>query len=261
MLRGGSGAPHARRGPWGVGGRTGWDVSGCAARVGTSGGGIPEDEPVDGECRVVVVGDQQLLVLGVRHTLEADGLTVLAVAPRADAALAQASPAEPDLVLVLAPLAQGVVDAVRDLRARVARGTRIVALSHDDEVDGDSLLAVMSVGADGWLTLDLPPRVLGRTLRAVHAGEPGISRKHVARLLDVLRRTERRRVTLADGSVAELTPREHEVLPLLLQGVPTREVARRLALSEGTVRWHAASLMKKVGVSSRVDLAAAVRLA
>ncbi|RJK96716.1 LuxR C-terminal-related transcriptional regulator [Vallicoccus soli] len=209
--------------------------------------------PAAAPLRVLVGGDQQLLVLGVRHTVEADGLRVVGQAEAAAALARTAAVERPDLCLVLAPFPGGVVAAVQAVLT-ASPDTVVVVLSADDAVDGDSLLRVMAAGADGWLSLDLPPAVLGRTLRAVHAGEPGISRKHVTRLLRVLRRSTQGDVVLRDGRSVALTPREQEVFSAVSGGGSTRDVALVLGMSEATVRWHVAALVRKLGVGSRAEL-------
>ena len=162
-----------------------------------------------------------------------------------------------DLALVVRPTMTQVPELVQDLIVRqLAR--RVVVLS-DDRHDDGAVLAALAAGADGWLPIDLECAALGRSLRAVLAGEPAISRRHVARLLDAIRQGHRRTVALAGGEIVELTDREFSIFLELAGGARTRAIAERLSVSEGTVRWHTARVLRKCGVSSRAELAQLVR--
>jgi DNA-binding NarL/FixJ family response regulator len=201
---------------------------------------------------VMIVGEQQILIVGIRHSLESDGLVVTGVAASRREATTVAAANAPDLCLVLAPLEGGVQALIDDLRA-VRPELLVVVMSSEDHLDGESLVRTMAAGAAGWLSLDLPPEVLGRTLRAVHRGEPGLSRQHVGRLVAALRRPHGRATRLHDGRVIELTPREREALDLVALGLSTRSIANQLRLSTTTVRWHISGLVKKMGVQSREE--------
>lgn len=205
---------------------------------------------------VLIVGEQQILNVGVRHAVESDGLAVTGVARSHAEAVELATTTSPELCLLLAPIAGGVQSLVEELES-IPSEMRVVVMSSEDYLDGDALLNVLASGAAGWLSLDLSPEVLGRTLRAVHNGEPGISRQHVGRLLAALRRPSARATRLLDGRIVELTPRERETLELLAGGLSTALVAVELAVSAATVRWHISSLVRKLGVDSRAE---AVRL-
>ena len=75
------------------------------------------------------------------------------------------------------------------------------------------------------------------------------------RMLNAMRRGSEREIARPDGELALLTHREHEIYLALANGTSTRVIADHLHLTEGTVRWHAARLMKKLRVTSRMDLA------
>lgn len=207
---------------------------------------------------VLIVGQQQILIVGVRHAVESDGLIVVGVASSSQEAEEVAVTTSPDLCLVLAPIAGGV-QALLESLGSVVPEMLVVVMSSDDHLDGESLLAVMAAGAAGWLSLDLSPAVLGRTLRAVHEGEPGISRQHVGRLLTALRKPTGRTTRLMDGRVVELTPRERETLDLMADGHSTQAIAARLGLNAATVRWHIAHLVKKLKVETRTEAVALYR--
>ena len=84
----------------------------------------------------------------------------------------------------------------------------------------------------------------------------GFPEQQVGQLISALRRLTLRDVTLEDGTAAGLTAREQQILVELAGATPTRVIAQKLSVSEGTVRWHSARLFKKLEVSSREELAA-----
>ncbi|WP_111767674.1 response regulator transcription factor [Nakamurella deserti] len=135
-------------------------------------------------------------------------------------------------------------------------GGRVVLLTPPVAVTPDALLAAVTAGADGWLTTDLPADALRRSLVAVAAGEPGLARHHVAHLITALRRSSPRTVLRSDGVAVDLTDRELDVLSALAAAPTTRAVADRLVVSEGTVRWHIAQLLRKLQLPARQDLIA-----
>lgn len=133
----------------------------------------PAADEQDGDAlTVLLVGEQQVLLAGVRQALESDGERVVGATRKGAAAAALVASTRPDVVLGLAPLHGGVVVAVVDAVRATAVATRIVVISADDDATGELLLAAMTAGADGWLSLELSPDRLGRTLRAARGGEP-----------------------------------------------------------------------------------------
>ncbi len=146
-------------------------------------------------------------------------------------------------------LVAGFVQSIR--RDDLAR--RIVVISELDSPD--LLVAAAGSGADGWILPDLPATTLVRTLRGVHEGESAFSRVHVMSLVAALREPVEAAEPVGRGPMSELTPREREIHTALVAGGSTREIAARLSISESTVRWHSARLMKKLGRTDRPSLA------
>ncbi len=218
-------------------------------------GSPASDTAAGGTLTTVVISDAGEPLQSLVRSPNAAGLVIVGVAPSATAASQLGLHAAADICLVIAPLLVGLVATIRRLsRERVAG--HIVVLAHDGEDHDDLLIPALASGADGWLSADLAPADLGRSLRSVVGGEPGVSAPQVSQLIAALRKMSRREVTLEDGTTAGLTTREQQMLMELAGGTPTRVIAHRLAVSEGTVRWHSARLLKKLNVTSREDLAA-----
>ncbi len=124
-------------------------------------------------------------------------------------------------------------------------GARIVVLS---AVDGDeAIYGALQAGARGYLLKDLAREELLEAIRAVHAGQRRIPGPVAARLAERM-------------AGSELTPRETEVLRLMVDGHKNAEIARILAISESGVKGHINSIFGKLGVSDRAQaVAAAIR--
>ncbi len=190
--------------------------------------------------------------VGFRAALRRAGFEVVAEADDVDAALAAAASAPLDLALVDVALSGDGIDAVTRL-AKLRPGLRLVVLT--ERPDDDELLAAVLAGASGYLGKHLSPVRLPDVVRGVLAGEAALPRRHCERLLDELRRRTTRRSTVAARATAPLTDREWEVLELLAEGCTTGEMARRLRISEVTVRRHVSALVAKLGVRDRAGAA------
>jgi len=125
--------------------------------------------------------------------------------------------------------------------------TRILVFS---EADGDHrALAALRAGATGHLRKDAPQEEIVRAIRTVHRGESFVTRAMAAELADRAR-----------GSSSALTPREMEVLEELAGGRSNRAIARRLYVTERTVKAHVSSILRKLGAENRTEaVAIAVR--
>lgn len=222
-----------------------------AAVAGTPTSHTTEDHTLS----TVVISDAGDPLQKLVRSPNAAGLVIVGVAPSAIAASQLGLHAAADLCLVIAPLLVGLVATIRRLsRERIS--DHIVVLTPQGEDRDNLLVSALASGADGWLSGDQAPVDLGRSLRSVVAGEPGVSAQQVSQLISALRILSRREVTLENGSTAGLTTREQQMLMELAGDTPTRAIAHRLAVSEGTVRWHSARLLKKLNVNSRQGLAA-----
>jgi two-component system, NarL family, nitrate/nitrite response regulator NarL len=201
--------------------------------------------------RVLVADHSPSMRAGVRLALETDDCVVCGEAGDAGAAVEAALRERPDLRLVDADLPRGGGAAVAEITSKLP-GTRVVVFS--DSRGETDLLAALRAGAWGYLYKDIDLARLPTALQRVLEGEPALPRALVARLIDELRDTERRR---ALGMRHNLSHRELEVLELLSENLTTAEIAGRLFVARVTVRTHIASILKKLGVPTREE---AIRL-
>ena len=205
--------------------------------------------------RVVIADDHPPTRRGVRLALEGHGFTVCAEEASGPAAVAAAMRERPDVCLLDVHMPGGGVEAAAEIEAALPE-TTVVMLTISRN-DGD-LFEALKAGARGYLLKDLDPARLPLALDAVLAGEVAIPRSLVSRVVDEFRRRSGGGATLTRRHPEDLTSREWEVLDCLREGLSTSQIAKRLFLSDVTVRRHTGSILRKLKVSSREE---AVRLA
>jgi DNA-binding NarL/FixJ family response regulator len=206
--------------------------------------------------RVLIADADASTRMGLRVTLAAGGFSITGEAGDAEGAVAAALAQRPELVVVASNLPGGGVDAVAELVAALP-GTRIVVLSPDPS--GQELVAAVQAGASGYLGEDVSQARLPAVLKGILAGEVALPRRLTQHLLDELRGRDVRRAAVDARASTALTDREWEVLQMLMDETSTGEMARRLGISQVTVRRHVSSLLSKLGVSSRAAASDLVR--
>jgi DNA-binding NarL/FixJ family response regulator len=204
--------------------------------------------------RVVIASADASLRTGLRMTLVAAGLSVTAEVASAQEAVSTVVAESAELVLISAEVPGGAFGAVREISARLP-ATRVVVLTHSPS--GEELVTAVQAGAAGYLGEDVSPARLPVVVRGVLDGEVALPRRETQHLLDAMRGRDARHAAVAARAATALTNRELEVLDMLVAEVPTGEMARRLGVSQVTVRRHVSSLLGKLDLPSR---AAAVEL-
>jgi two-component system nitrate/nitrite response regulator NarL len=198
--------------------------------------------------RLVIADDHPIVLDGLEQLflLEKD-CEVVARARNGDEALRAVRQFQPD-VLVLDLRMPGMDGlAVLEEMRREALPTRVVILS---AMNSDDLFEAIRLGARGVVLKDMAPRLLMQCVRTVHAGgkwlEKGVATSAVDKLLEC---------EAGIKAIAEtLTPRELQVARMIAKGVPSKTVASRLAISEGTAKLHLHHVYEKLKVEGRVGL-------
>ncbi|UWE12978.1 response regulator transcription factor [Actinacidiphila bryophytorum] len=208
--------------------------------------------------RVMLVDDQVLLRTGFRMVLAAQpDMEVVAEAGDGAEALDVLRATAVDVVLmdVRMPRMDGV-EATRRIcggeRQRDGDGPRVLILTTFD-LD-EYAFAALKAGAAGFMLKDVPPDELLAAIRAVHSGDAVVAPSTTRRLLD--RFTPMLPTAGAEPRHQELdklTDREREVLLLVAQGLSNGEIARKLVLSEATVKTHVGRILTKLELRDRVQ--------
>ena len=199
--------------------------------------------------RILLVDDHPLTRDALASLLAQGGFDIVGEAADGAEALELAGQLQPDLVLL--DLSMPGVDglsALPGLRA-AAPGCEVVVLTASGTED--NLLAAIRGGAAGYLLKSEPPERIVAFLRGVANGEAALSGEVARRLLEQVRAGGRLGGGVPDRIAQTLSAREVEVLLLLDDHLSTDDIAKRLYISEHTVRSHVKSLLRKLGVSSR----------
>jgi DNA-binding NarL/FixJ family response regulator len=159
----------------------------------------------------------------------------------------------PDVTVISAALQgdpEGGLKAVRELHVS-GSATRAIMLM--DCSDSERVVAAFSAGARGVVCRTEPFEVLCRCIRAVKAGQIWANAEELQWIVEALKEREPVHVVSAKGNPL-LTPREAQVVSLVMEGVPNREIAVKLGVSAHTVKNHLCHIYEKLGISNRVEL-------
>ena len=210
---------------------------------------MSEQQPV----RVLIADDQTLVRAGFRMVVEArDDLSVVGEAADGEQAVALAAEQRPDVVLmdVRMPVMDGI-EATRRIVAADAEPRPHVLILTTFDLD-QYVYEALRAGASGFLLKDTPPQDLVAAIRTVAAGEallaPSVTRRLIERFVGLPAPRPHRTDVLAD-----LTPREADVLRLLARGLSNREIADQLVVSTTTVKSHVARLLMKLNLHDRTQ--------
>jgi DNA-binding NarL/FixJ family response regulator len=205
--------------------------------------------------RVMLVDDHALVRSAVRQAITASDVELVGEAASAEEALALAPVLRPDVLLLDIDLpGMNGVQLVQELAPRLPQ-TKIVMLTvSSSERD---LIDAVARGAAGYLTKDLSPEALLRSIRGTQRGELAMSRRFAGRALRHFADAARRgRVTAGgEGELLNLSPRENDVLAMLADGLTDREIAQALTISPRTVETHVSNILHKLGVRNRAEAA------
>jgi DNA-binding NarL/FixJ family response regulator len=210
--------------------------------------------------RVMVVDDHDLFRSGLRRLLdEQDGLDVVGEARRGDEAVQRANELKPDVVVmdINMPGMSGVEATRGVLKQSPDSAVLMLTVTSDENAVLDAVLA----GASGYLLKDaLLPEIV-RGIQAAAAGQSLIAPSVAGELLARLRRHGAPDAPPPPAQTPDLTPREIDVLRLVVAGCDNGEIGQRLHLSASTIKHHVSNTLEKLGVENRIQAAVmAVRL-
>ena len=195
-----------------------------------------------GPIHVLIADPSALVRAGLRSFLDVDGFDVVGEAASGPEAIELAALRAPDVVLMDVQLSRAATATVRGIRA-ASPATTVVVLA--GSLEPSDVVDLLDAGASGYV---LKEQGKAQLIAAVQlAGTGGVFLAPQA--MDALMGPARRRT---DGL---LTSRELEIVGLVADGLPNKQIARYLGISERTVKAHLGSAFKKIGVTRRVEAA------
>ncbi|MCF2527763.1 response regulator [Yinghuangia soli] len=215
---------------------------------------MTESDSHGSDLRVLLVDDHPIVRTGLRALLAASpGVTLVGEAPDGERGVALAGAAGegdgvgPDVVLMDLQLGAGIdgAEATRRIRALPEPPRVLVLTTYDTDAD---IVRAIEAGATGYLLKDAEPADLLAAIRAAARGETVLAPPVASRLVSRMREPDR-----------NLTPREAEIVQLVADGHANRAIAKRLFVTEATVKSHLVHVFGKLGVESRTAAVAEAR--
>lgn len=193
--------------------------------------------------RVAVVDDHTIVRNGLVALLGAHAdLEIVGAVGDGEAAVALCVEQRPDVVLMdLSMPGVGGIEATRRIAAE-APGVQVVVLT--SFMDRERIVEALSAGAVGYLLKDAEPEELIRGIHTAARGESPLDPRAARTMLGAQR---------APDPLDVLTDREREVLVLVAEGLPNKQIGRRLEISEKTVKAHLTSIFRAIGVNDRMQ--------
>jgi len=214
---------------------------------------MPARDNDRGHVRIVVADDHPVFREGLIKLLEAKpDLRVVGAACDGADTLALVANLEPDLVLLdlSMPRMTGLV-ALRELRNQAARARIILVTA---AIDRTEIITGLQLGAQGVVLKESASEVLFKSISAVMAGQYWVGRNRVTDLAATLRDLSASHPQPTRKQFG-LTPRELEIISVILAGYSNNDIATKFAISEKTVKHHLTNIFDKLGVSNRLELA------
>ncbi|MFL6106857.1 MAG: response regulator, partial [Marmoricola sp.] len=193
---------------------------------------------------VLLVDDHPVVRSGLAGLLSAtDDLVVVGEAADGEAAIASVGSLSPDVVLMdISMPGMGGIEATRTLLDDGFEGAVVMLTSFSDR---DRVTDALSAGAVGYLLKDSEPEAVLSAVRAAASGHAPIDPRVAGALLP----------SRTPSPGAELSAREREVLDLVAEGLANKQIARRLGITERTVKVHLGSVFRRIGVADRTSAA------
>jgi DNA-binding NarL/FixJ family response regulator len=204
--------------------------------------------------KLLLVDDQGLIRQGLRALLELEpDLEIVGEAENGEIAINLVAELQPHVVLmdIRMPIMDGVA-ATKEIHKQFT-GIKVLVLTTFD--DQEYVTAALQNGAMGYLLKDTPSEELAVAIRAVYKGYTQLGPGIVKKLLTQFSYTETTKSPPAPPILAELTPREKEVLQLIATGASNREISQKLYISEGTVKNHVTNILNRLNLRDRTQAA------
>jgi two-component system nitrate/nitrite response regulator NarL len=201
--------------------------------------------------KVLLIDDHTLFRLGLKNLLERSDIQVIGTASTGQEGLELTSKMNPDVILL--DMRMPDMSGLEVLKQLRESGISIPISMLTTSNDGHDLVESLRSGAQGYLLKDMDPDDLVAALRKIVSGETVVAPQLAGTLARALQGNPEKPEHITP--LSELTPREHEILEHLAIGQSNKIIARELGITDGTVKLHVKSVLRKLSVRSRVEAA------
>lgn len=201
---------------------------------------------------VLLIDDHALFRIGLEALLERRGIDVIASVGDGEEGMKLAKEKNPDVILLdmRMPNINGA-QVLKQLRADGVETPITILTTSNEEQD---LINSLRNGAQGYLLKDMEPDDLVNALKEIVSGKTIVAPELAPVLAKVVQQGDQE-IIEENTPFSDLTPREHEILCLLAEGLSNKVIAKNLGISDGTVKLHVKSILRKLGIHSRVEAA------
>ncbi|HZO73326.1 MAG TPA: response regulator transcription factor [Ktedonobacteraceae bacterium] len=205
--------------------------------------------------RILLADDHPIVREGLRNLLETQpDFEVIAECANGEEAVRKVTQLHPDVLLLdlEMPVMDGV-ETIRRLHQQPGMPRIIVFTAFDDD---ERIIHAIQAGANGYLLKDAPREEIFKAIHVAMSGGSLLQPVVASKLLHHVGQQQQRNIPIRGSmpmQVEELTERELEVLRLLAQGMPNKEIATHLIISERTAKFHVSSIMGKLGATNRTE--------
>lgn len=202
--------------------------------------------------RVLLIDDHALFRIGLSELLQRRGIEVVAALGDCTQGIQEVVDEQPDVVLLDMRMPQMTgLEVLQELKDRQQSMPIVILTTSRDETD---VIEALQGGAQGYLLKDMEPDDLIGSLMDIVAGQTIVASELTMVLARALRGDEPGTASVTTD-IDNLTPREREILCLLADGQSNKVIARNLGISDGTVKLHVKSILRKLKIHSRVEAA------
>ena len=201
--------------------------------------------------RVAIVEDTAEICEGLAHVIgQAPDFSVACTCRNVETALRKIPPFAPDVIIMDIHLPDGCgIECTAKLKRLLPATQFMIFTVHDDT---ELIFKALQAGASGYLLKRTPPEMLLNALREVKNGGAPMTGEVARKVIESFRKTPEPTHAPFEQP-EELTPREEEVMELLAEGYPAKEIAQRLSISADTVNAHLKHIYRKLHVRSRIE--------
>lgn len=205
--------------------------------------------------RVLLIDDHTLVRKGLEQLLQSRGVEIAASVSSGSEGIAQALALKPDIVLLDMKMPElSGTETLKQLRAAGVSAPILMLTMSREEQD---LQAALRNGAQGYLLKDMDPEDLVPALQDALRGNNVVAKELIGSLTRLVQGQSGRTAakTTSTDLISDLTPRELEILRHVAEGESNKAIGRALDITDGTVKLHVKSILRKLGVRSRVEAA------